>query len=42
MPIVSFTEVDGKMRGACCGTLFFHDKAGKLHSDNFTKYFILE
>lgn len=42
MPIVSFTEVDGKMQGTCSGTLFFHDKAGKLHSDNFTKYFILE
>lgn len=42
MPVVTLTEVDNEIRGNCCGTLFFHDKEGKLHSDNFTKYFVLK
>lgn len=41
MPVVTFTEVDGKMQGVCYGTLFFYDKERILHNDNFTKYFIL-
>lgn len=42
LPIVKYDEVEGKLQGTCYGTLFFKDKKGTTHSEDFTKYFFLE
>lgn len=40
--IVKYNEVEGKLQGTCYGNLFFKDEKGATHSEDFTKYFVLE
>ena len=42
LPIVKYNEVEGKLQGTCYGNLFFKDEKGATHSEDFTKYFVLE
>ena len=42
LPIIKYNEVEGKLQGTCYGTLSFKDKKGVTHSEDFTKYFLLE
>lgn len=42
LPIIKYNEVEGKLQGTCYGTLSFKDKKGITHSEDFTKYFLLE